>query len=64
MEGFARCGEHFGRAAPPLKAAIDAFTRARDVTRAPGIRRQIVQLLTLFDSPALGPAVAAADRDE
>lgn len=61
MEGFARCGEHFGRAAPPLNAAIAAFTRARGVTRAPGIRRQIVQLLTLFDDGRLDPAVAAAD---
>lgn len=63
MEGFARCGEHLGRAAPPLEAAIDVFHRARRVTRAPGITRQMVQLLTLFNDARLQPAITAAAGD-
>jgi tetratricopeptide (TPR) repeat protein len=63
MEGFARCGEHLGRAAPPLDAAIDVFHRARRVTRAPGITGQMVQLLTLFNDARLHPAIMAAAGD-
>ncbi|MFL6120837.1 tetratricopeptide repeat protein [Actinophytocola sp.] len=63
MEGFARCGEHLGGIAPRLDAAIDVLHRARRVTRAPGITRQMVQLLTLFNDARLQPAIAAVVGD-
>lgn len=63
MEGLARSGEHLGYRALPLDAAIFAFTRARRLTSAPGIIKQLTALLREFQDERLEPAISVVSGD-
>jgi tetratricopeptide (TPR) repeat protein len=60
MEGFARCGEHLGRKAPPLNEALKAFHAARRITCAAGITSRLARLLTELNEQRLSGVIVAA----